>query len=151
MFFQLDNEWECSPDINTARELAKEVNVFRQLPMNPTVATLCPRCKDLQHRLWSHVFSFSDSLEALAKRVGVCDLCRLLCVSLDPMLAKSYGEIQFEKFNSYLTRSGRPVAVFYSLPGEDNNSSMYSSDANFDLREASTWCANGDAIASGCR
>ncbi|KAL3299532.1 HET-domain-containing protein [Colletotrichum asianum] len=119
MFFQLDNEWECSPDINTARELSNEVDISRPLPSTNTTANLCPQCKDLQQRLWSRSFSFSDNLEALANRVRVCDLCRLLCFSLEPMITKTYGEIHFEKFNSYLTsnlRPGRPVAVFYSLP-----------------------------------
>ncbi|KAK1988375.1 hypothetical protein LZ30DRAFT_644416 [Colletotrichum cereale] len=115
----LDNEWECSPDINTAQELSKKVDIFRQLPLTKRIATLCPRCKDLQQRLWSPRFSFSDNLEALTNRVELCDLCRLIYASLGPIIVKSYGEIGFEKFNSYLTssvRPGRPVAVLYSLP-----------------------------------
>ncbi|KXH36815.1 serine/threonine protein kinase-44 [Colletotrichum salicis] len=70
IFFQLDNEWECSPDVNTARELSK-VDISRQLPLSNTIAALCTRCKDLQQRLWSHRLFFSDSIEALANRAGM--------------------------------------------------------------------------------
>ncbi|KAG7046366.1 HET-domain-containing protein [Colletotrichum scovillei] len=118
---ELDDEWECSPDVNTAQALSKEIEISRQLPLRNTTSTLCFRCKDLQQRLWSQRFSFSDNLGTLAKDLEVCDLCRLLFFSLESMISKSYGEIRFEKFNSYLTSSvkpGRPVAVLYSLPGK---------------------------------
>ncbi|KAK1445457.1 TOL [Colletotrichum cuscutae] len=108
-------------DVNTARALSEEIDISRQLPLKNTTSTLCLRCKDLQQRLRSQRFSFSDNLEALVRKAEACDLCRLLRFSLGSMAAKIYEEIKFEKLDSYLTSNvklGRPVAVLYSLPGK---------------------------------
>ncbi|PVH75774.1 HET-domain-containing protein [Cadophora sp. DSE1049] len=113
----LDDNWEYTPDSDSAREVFTGLDLRTILPRQRGTSQLCDRCSGLQ--LWSSRCSFSSTPAGLAEKSAYCALCRLLSRCIDGHVAGKHDNVQFYRFGSYLTfgdRKGEPIVSLYTMP-----------------------------------